>query len=256
MTEYYRVCKFYFTFPSPCSKNEAVPRSKGQSRITITLSEELLESVDAARGGMSRSAFIREAMVEKLDLDEKLSLAPDRVGVGGRPTHKPKDAVPKDAVPKDAVPKDAEPKESGPKDAVPKNRPYSLAGAREEMVAEMPLTLPYLGAVAAGDPLADDLHEEVPVRRLYSKGHYVVRVSGDSMEPELSDGDFIVVDAREAFTPAHGRVCVVSSGGGSSVKVWDRKRQVFRSLNPDFPDIEPSEEMVFQGYFVEKLDLE
>ncbi len=54
----------------------------------MTLSEKLLEEVDSSRGFVGRSEFIRQAIAEKLDLDESFSAAPDRAGVGGRPSHK------------------------------------------------------------------------------------------------------------------------------------------------------------------------
>ncbi len=170
-----------------------------------------------------RQAATAELIRLGYDIPAAWGAAPDRVGKGGTPTHKKK--------------------------------VYDWKKKAPAMVAEeMVFTLPYLGAVAAGDPVADELAEEVTVGRQYPKGHFVVRVSGESMEPELSDGDLIVVDARDVFTPGTGRVCVVSCGGGSSVKRWNRKRGVFESLNEDFPDLEPDEDFVFQGYFVEKVE--
>lgn len=65
--------------------------------------------------------------------------------------------------------------------------------------------------------------------------------------------DLIVVDTRNAFTPGDGRICVVSNEAGSSVKKWNRKRGVFESLNPKYPHLEPTEDLVFQGYFVERV---
>jgi hypothetical protein len=65
-----------------------MPQAKKLSRITITLPEELLAAVDDARGRMGRSEFLRLALAEKLGMGDELVAAPDRVGKGGRPTHK------------------------------------------------------------------------------------------------------------------------------------------------------------------------
>ncbi len=203
-----------------------------QKQVIVKMSEEFLAEIDAALPGMGygdRASFIRDAVFDELKkngvkVDPGLKAAPSRAGKGGTPTHKKK--------------------------------VYDLKKKAPAMVAEeMACTLPYLGAVAAGSPVADEFAEEVTVGRQYPKGHFVVRVSGESMEPELSDGDLIVVDARDVFTPGTGRVCVVSCGGGSSVKRWNRKRGVFESLNDEFPDLEPGEDFVFQGYFVEKVEV-
>lgn len=204
-------------------------RSDGQKLIAFPVDVRLLAMVEKARGRMSRSAWIRKAVVNELvrmgfDVPEDIGEAPDRVGKGGRPTHKKK------------------------------VREYEFEKS-SAMVAEAGgFTLPYLGAVAAGDPVADELAEVVTVRKNYPKGHFVVRVTGESMLPELEDGDLIVVDGRDAHTPGTGRVCVVSDGRGSVVKRWNRKRGVFESLNENFADLVPGEETIFQGYFVAKVN--
>ena len=65
-----------------------------QKRISMTIGPSLLSAVDAARGTMSRSEFIRECLAEKLILDESFVAAPDRVGKGGAPTHKKNRRIP------------------------------------------------------------------------------------------------------------------------------------------------------------------
>lgn len=197
--------------------------SKKQVRVTLSLSKGLLDEVDKARGTMGRSEFLRVAVVSHLGLDERMAAAPDRVGKGGRPTHK-------------------------------ERKVYDLEKERGKVAESLPVySLPYLGTVAAGDPFEAEAIEMAMVEKQYPRGCYVVRVSGDSMEPELSDGDLIVVNGKDAHTPGHGRVCVVSDRSGSSVKRWNRRRGVFESINEEFPDLEPGEEVVFRGYLVEKV---
>jgi hypothetical protein len=71
-------------------------RAKGQKLIAVPLEETFLEELDRARGGASRSAFVREAIYRLLrergvDLPPSIKDAPDRTGKGGRPTHAPKE---------------------------------------------------------------------------------------------------------------------------------------------------------------------
>lgn len=68
-------------------------RSRGQSFIGAWFDEEFLKKVDEARGPVSRSQFLRDAMRQKLtDMGYAVSshetLAPDRTGKGG-PTKYP-----------------------------------------------------------------------------------------------------------------------------------------------------------------------
>ena len=155
------------------------------------MSRRLLDEGDRARGSMNRSEFLRQAVVKVLGLDEGMAAAPDRVGKGGRPTHKAA-------------------------------KVYDLDEARRLVAEAIPVyALPYLGSVAAGEPFEAEVMEMVKVLKEYPRGCYVVRVSGRSMEPELEDGDRIVVDGRDAYTPGDGKICVVSTASGSSVKRWN-----------------------------------
>ena len=114
--------------------------------------------------------------------------------------------------------------------------------------------LPFLGAVAAGQPVeAPRIDEELPVAKAYPPHHFIVEINGQSMEPDFLDGDRWIVDGREKYTPRHGAVCVVSDGSGSYLKRWDGKRRVFLSINPAFGEIMPEEGSSLQGYPVAKL---
>jgi repressor LexA len=118
-------------------------------------------------------------------------------------------------------------------------------------------TLPFLGVVAAGQPVEAPRHQEtITVHKPYPEGAFVAEVSGASMEPTLYDGDRIVIEgatvARPKISPKDGKICVVSNGLGSLVKLFDRKRG-FVSINPRFPDVVPSDELRLQGYYLETL---
>lgn len=113
--------------------------------------------------------------------------------------------------------------------------------------------LPFLGAVAAGEPVEAPLAESVIVPRRFPSCHFVVEINGQSAEPEFPDGSRWVIDGRDKFTPKNGAVCVVSDGSGSYLKRWNRERQVFESINSDFDDVLPAAEAQLQGYPVERL---
>jgi hypothetical protein len=64
-------------------------RGKNQTLITCPIDADLLEELDGARGRISRSQFIREAIAEKLrgmglDVSEDIVFPPDRVSISAR----------------------------------------------------------------------------------------------------------------------------------------------------------------------------
>lgn len=114
--------------------------------------------------------------------------------------------------------------------------------------------LPFLGSVAAGEPVSATLEENVAVPRAYPPGHFVVQINGHSGEPQFMDGERWIIDGRDCFTPKKGKPCVVSDGYGSYLKKWNPKRKAFESINPAFNDVIPLADAKLQGYPVEKLD--
>ena len=112
---------------------------------------------------------------------------------------------------------------------------------------------PFLGAVAAGEPVSAPLDEMVTSTKDYGPGHFVVEVNGQSAEPDFIDGDRWVIRAVETGTPANGKPCIVSDASGSYLKQWNRKESVFESINPKFSNVIPGQEAKLQGYPVEKL---
>ncbi len=66
---------------------------------------------------------------------------------------------------------------------------------------------------------------------------FALRVVGHSMEPEFHEGEVIVVSP--AVEPQHGEYCVVKIGNEVTFKqiLFTLKGLVFKSLNPDYPDI-------------------
>lgn len=102
--------------------------------------------------------------------------------------------------------------------------------------------LPYpLQATSAGpgDFADDESAEQIPVIRnaWTSKADYIIRVHGNSMEPEIRDGDRLLVRSQPAVDP--GEIGIFIHRGERFVKVY---RETFlESYNPDYEDI-PVEE--------------
>lgn len=89
-------------------------RGEGQTLIAFPLDERFLAAVDRARGGKSRSAFVREALlgymndVHQMGLPKSIIEAPDRAGKGGRAAKVPASPILNDA------PHPSAPKSKGP----------------------------------------------------------------------------------------------------------------------------------------------
>jgi repressor LexA len=120
------------------------------------------------------------------------------------------------------------------------------------------VSLPLLGAVAAGLPIEAIQHNEtldVPpdmVRR--GRENYVLKVQGDSMiDEQIRDGDYIVVAAQD--TAADGQMVVaLVRGEAATVKKLYREpggRIRLQPANPTMlPIIEPASDVQVQGVVV------
>jgi repressor LexA len=94
--------------------------------------------------------------------------------------------------------------------------------------------LPLLGAVAAGQPI-EAIETPgtiaVPDELVRRENSYVLRVKGDSMiEDGILDGDFIVVEEREA--PDNGDTVVALVNGEATVKRFFREKNGKIRLQP------------------------
>lgn len=84
---------------------------------------------------------------------------------------------------------------------------------------------------------------------------FAVRVKGDSMEPEFTEGDIIILDPH--IKPNPGDYVIVKNDEGEAtlkqLKQYGRTR-VLHPLNPKYPDIELSEKHQYEiaGKVVEK----
>lgn len=105
-------------------------------------------------------------------------------------------------------------------------------------------TRPISGLAAGGTPLFDegDSEETVAVPQKYlDRDHYfIIKVKGDSMEPRIMDGDYVVVERNAK--PAPGEVSLVRVVDSSFDEGYVIKRYSptdtgvdLRSFNPSYP---------------------
>ncbi len=75
------------------------------------------------------------------------------------------------------------------------------------------------------------------VRHLAKGNRYVIRVTGDSMEPRIQDGDLVLVDyPKETRT---GNIVIAMINGAAVIKKFLRQKGqvILRSMNPKYADI-------------------
>ena len=118
--------------------------------------------------------------------------------------------------------------------------------------------LPLLGEVAAGEPIEaieDTETISVPDDMVPSgaRGHYVLRVRGDSMiDEQIRDGDYVIVQSRET---AHSGEMVIAliDGENATMKKFYREGERIR-LQPANPRLGPmyfdEERVKIQGIVV------
>jgi repressor LexA len=100
-------------------------------------------------------------------------------------------------------------------------RSIALAEPAIKRNAAKCLDLPFLGIIAAGQPIetfAQAATVSVPAQFVPNGGtHYVLRVRGDSMrDMQIDDGDFVIVESRS--TAEQGEVVVALIDGQATLK--------------------------------------
>jgi phage repressor protein C with HTH and peptisase S24 domain len=118
-----------------------------------------------------------------------------------------------------------------------------------------PYEIPLYGSITAGSGEAGLVGEVVGSINVTEEerkaGVFAVRVSGDSMSPEIKDGDIALFEPMNGNPPKAGQVCAVQVSGWKSWAIKEVSQDprgwvILRSLNPGFPPIEvnPEEDAV------------
>lgn len=131
-------------------------------------------------------------------------------------------------------------------------RAAGLTGITEAI--ERMRRLPIVGHVNAGRPVVAQEHVEghelVPADMVAGEG-FVLRVYGDSMEPEIHAGDLVVIQVT--LEPPVGVVVVITVDGETVLKRLRKYRGKLRleAANPSYPPIAlPAEGVTVHGYVV------
>ena len=112
-----------------------------------------------------------------------------------------------------------------------------LLGARK--LAEAQVRLPILGRVSAGIPLEAiaEVEDYLAVDEAIAKrANFVLRVKGDSMSPELADGDMVLVQNTSVAEDRAIVVAAVDDGEATVKRLRRVGREIFlEPINPAYP---------------------
>ena len=101
--------------------------------------------------------------------------------------------------------------------------------------------IPVLGRVAAGIPIEAveniEDYEEISMDMAVHGEHFALRISGDSMEPRILDGDVVIVKRQQDCNT--GDVAVVLVNGSDATVKRIKKRPEGLMLIPNNPAYEP-----------------
>ena len=104
-----------------------------------------------------------------------------------------------------------------------------------------PVRVPVLGRVAAGIPInaIEEIidWEELPAHTVNNDTYFGLRIKGNSMEPNIGDGDVVIV--KEQDTAEDGQIVIALVNGDDAtckrLKVYDNGTIALMSDNPSYP---------------------
>lgn len=201
---------YFFFNLSPVTKQ----RSQGQVLIQAAVDEKLLEQIDANRGALTRSAYIRLALTEMLGIAEEMARPPARQGKGGKPTHKKK-----------------------PK-AVASSKVYHI---------------PFLH-LAAGAPIVADAEMIEADKDYGKGRFMIQLHGDSMEPQFKDGQRIVLRDKTKLSRPLlkYGQMYAFIHNGSGTFKVWAKDKagnKVLRSLNPDYADIPVEEDTDWIGWF-------
>lgn len=137
-----------------------------------------------------------------------------------------------------------------------KEQPYKIEKSiplQEQKIIYLPEPLQSASA-GTGQIADDDTAEQVAVyyNEKTAKADYIMRVSGDSMEPKFMDGDRVLVRSQPAVEI--GEIGIFIVDGEQYVKIY--RGSYLESLNPQYNNIEVSERSFCRGKVIGVLEPE
>lgn len=112
------------------------------------------------------------------------------------------------------------------------------------------ISIPVMAVASAGNGCLNfsESTKSIMIRKNgFDENCYLIEVSGDSMEPLIADGAYIVVDPRE-IDIVDGKIYVLDLDGQTYIKKVVKNEQlkmiILKSINPQYDDIYVTEEML------------
>lgn len=129
----------------------------------------------------------------------------------------------------------------------------NIAPLQEQKIIYLPEPIQSASA-GTGQIADDDTAEQVAVyyNEKTSKADYIMRVSGDSMEPKFMNGDRVLIRSQPAVEI--GEIGIFIVDGEQYVKIY--RGSYLESLNPQYNNIEVSERSFCRGKVIGVLDPE
>ncbi len=123
----------------------------------------------------------------------------------------------------------------------------------EQKIIYLPEPLQSASA-GTGQIVDDDTAEQVAVyyNKITSKADYIMRVSGDSMEPKFMNGDRVLVRSQPSVEI--GEIGIFIVDGEQYVKIY--RGSYLESLNPQYNNIEVNERSFCRGKVIGVLEPE
>ena len=119
---------------------------------------------------------------------------------------------------------------------------YLMTGGKAAPTVQSGVSIPILGFVAAGIPIAaitDYIGEVTISPHLAKKGeHFALKIKGDSMAPDMRQGDIVVVRSQQ--TAESGDIVVVQVDGDEAtckrIQLTD-DGMILQPLNPNYQPV-------------------
>ncbi|KLO21903.1 hypothetical protein X275_06050 [Marinitoga sp. 1197] len=122
----------------------------------------------------------------------------------------------------------------------------------ENIVKVQMKKIPVYEKVAAGrSGIAEPI--DYPIDEIYipvgSKGEFAVEVIGDSMEPEIKEGDYVIIDPNAYVESGNRVVALINDGADALVKVYRKAMEgpaMLYSLNQKYEPIILTEDLKWE----------
>lgn len=125
--------------------------------------------------------------------------------------------------------------------------------AKDEVVSSQEYH--FYGSVAAGQPVESEVNDIIIVHSVLNPANHIVyEVNGGSGGKQYPDGSrwLCEIFPGETRTARKNTPAVFRDSQGTYLKIWDGKR--FKSVDPNFPDVQPDETLQLVGYPIEMID--